>query len=82
MFKVLTSDLMTEPTGDLITQPKARGDLMIRNASREDAGVYVCTADNDHAKAVTATKIIVECKEVLEMAEYLVLSLQMHLMLL
>ena len=44
------------------------GDLVIPGIKRTDAGAYICTADNHHAKAFTVTKIIVECKEALRNA--------------
>ena len=43
--------------------PIIRRDLIIRNASRNDTGLYICLADNDHDTASAASYIRVECKE-------------------
>jgi hypothetical protein len=46
-----------------------RSDLIIRNVRRNDSGVYICVADNDHDTASAATYIRVECKHDFEIVE-------------
>ena len=36
-------------------QPILKGDLIIKNVSCNDSGLYICVADNDHDTASTAT---------------------------
>ena len=50
-------------------QPIVRSDLIIKNVSRNDSGLYICVADNDHDTASAATYIRVECKHDLEIVE-------------
>ena len=58
-----------EDKDDNIRQPMVRSDLIIRNVRRNDSGLYICVADNDHDTASAATFIRVECKDTFEIVE-------------
>jgi hypothetical protein len=58
IFKVLKR-FDDDPSGQTIV----RRDLIIRNISRNDTGLYICLADNDHDTASAASYIRVQCKE-------------------
>ena len=50
-------------------QPIVKSDLIIKNVSRNDSGLYICVADNDHDTASAATNIRLECKDTFEIVE-------------
>ena len=58
-----------EDKDDNIGRTIVRSDLIIKNASRNDTGLYICLADNDHDTASAATFIRVECKDTFEIVE-------------
>ena len=50
-------------------KPIVRSDMIIRNANRNDSGLYICMAENHHDTASAATYIRVECKDAFEIVK-------------
>ena len=62
--RVLVSDSVSVPTGyGNVTRVSVN--LTIINASREDTGVYVCSANNSVGNDIINTSITVQCKFVM-----------------